>query len=46
MNDHREMSVLAVVALIIAAAAIFGANVVSAEKTTGGRQRRLCLSTR
>jgi hypothetical protein len=39
MNDHREMSVLAVVALIIAAAAIFGANVVSAEKTTGGRQR-------
>jgi hypothetical protein len=39
MKNHRETSVLAVVALILAVAAIFGANVVSAEKTTGGRQR-------
>ncbi len=39
MKNHRETSVLAVVALIIAVAAIFGTNVVSAEKTTGGQQR-------
>ncbi len=39
MKNHRETSVLAAVALIILVAAIFGANVVSAEKTTGGRQR-------
>ena len=39
MNSHRETSVLAAVALIILVAAILGANVVSAEKTTVGRQR-------
>jgi hypothetical protein len=39
MKNHRETSVLAAVALIVAVAAIFGANVVSAEKTKGGRQR-------
>jgi len=39
MKNHRETSVLAAVALIILVAAILGANVVSAEKTTVGRQR-------
>jgi hypothetical protein len=39
MKNHRETSVLAGVALIIAVAAIFGANLVSGEKTTGRRQR-------
>jgi len=39
MRNHRETSVLAGVALVIAMAAIFGAKLVSAEKTTGGRQR-------
>jgi len=46
MNNQRETSVLAAVALIIAVPAIFGANVVSAEKTTAAGNGRLCLLTR